>query len=215
MSRWTTPIWWACSSASAAWMPRFAARRKNSRVRCEPSVETGDWASGPVPAVAEVGCGEPSSWCGSRALAGLRRPLDRETFGHRPVGPEPATSLCGLRPHHSRDRRSPYARPGDLRSSTGWGPETRANRCRGLAPRRIPQLADYLRQRLPLDVLHRVVMDAPLATDGVDADDVRVFQGRRRPGLVLKRVNCRSSSTDAKGRTFNATRRPSEICSAS
>ena len=35
MSRWIIPTLWACSMASAAWMPRRAAVRKNSRVRVE------------------------------------------------------------------------------------------------------------------------------------------------------------------------------------
>src|SRR5262245_44334364 len=39
MSRWTTPSWWACSSASAACTPRLATVRKYAGLRVEPSVE--------------------------------------------------------------------------------------------------------------------------------------------------------------------------------
>ena len=70
-------------------------------------------------------------------------------------------------------------------------------------------------RRLALDVLHGVVVHAPLAAHRVDVDDVRVVQRRGRLGLVLERWSCRGSSTAANGSTFSATRRPSEICSAS
>ena len=39
MSRWTTPDWWACSNASAAWMPNRATERKNLGLSKERSVE--------------------------------------------------------------------------------------------------------------------------------------------------------------------------------
>ena len=77
------------------------------------------------------------------------------------------------------------------------------------------QLADHFRQRPALDELHGVVVDAPLAADGVDRHDVRVVQAGRRQGLVRNRWSCRGSSAAANGRTFSATRRPSETCSAS
>src|SRR5206468_1841333 len=47
MSRCSTPCWWACSSASAAWMPSRAAFWKNARLRVELLDEgTGAGASG-------------------------------------------------------------------------------------------------------------------------------------------------------------------------
>ena len=77
------------------------------------------------------------------------------------------------------------------------------------------QFLDHLRQRPSLDELHGVVVNAALAADRVDADDVGMIQGRGRLGLVAEPLNCRGSNIAAKGNTFSATRRPSEICSAS
>ena len=50
----------------------------------------------------------------------------------------------------------------------------------------MPQLAQELGQRLPLDVLHRVIVDAALAADGIDRDDVGVVQLRRSLGLDVE-----------------------------
>ena len=52
--------------------------------------------------------------------------------------------------------------------------------------RRLPQRADHIRQRVPLDVLHRVVVHAALAAHGVDRHDVCVVQAGRRLGFVLE-----------------------------
>ena len=48
------------------------------------------------------------------------------------------------------------------------------------------QLVDHLSQRLPVDVLHRIVVDAALTTYGVDSDDVRVLQRSGGVGFVLE-----------------------------
>ena len=45
MSRCSTPCWWACSRASAAWMPRRAAFWKKARQRVNlPDEDSGDGA---------------------------------------------------------------------------------------------------------------------------------------------------------------------------
>ena len=46
--------------------------------------------------------------------------------------------------------------------------------------------ADQVGEVLALDQLHRVVMNAALAADGVDGHDVRVVQLGRGLGLILK-----------------------------
>ena len=58
MSRWRTPWRWACSSASAAWMPRRAAVRKKAR-RC---------VEGPLDDGVDVG-----AWPGRGRTGGFRR----------------------------------------------------------------------------------------------------------------------------------------------
>ena len=49
-----------------------------------------------------------------------------------------------------------------------------------------PQILDEDRQRLAFDILHRVIMDAPLAADGVDRHDVDVVEMGSGSSLVLK-----------------------------
>src|SRR5207302_10180813 len=58
--------------------------------------------------------------------------------------------------------------------------------CDSAAPRQLPQLSDSRGQRLALDELHGVEMDAALAADRVDGHDVRVMQMGGGPGLVLE-----------------------------
>ena len=48
------------------------------------------------------------------------------------------------------------------------------------------QMVDHLGQRLPVDQRHGVIVDAPIAADGVDGDNVRVIQGCGGFGFVLK-----------------------------
>jgi hypothetical protein len=47
-------------------------------------------------------------------------------------------------------------------------------------------LADEVGQRLAVDQLHGVEVDAALAADRVDRHDVGVVQARRRAGLVVE-----------------------------
>ena len=50
----------------------------------------------------------------------------------------------------------------------------------------LTQLLDDLREGLPLDELHRVVVDAALAADRVDVDDAGMLQRRGGLGLILE-----------------------------
>ena len=80
----------------------------------------------------------------------------------------------------SRPEASSAAR---VRTKSSFG-----SACGGASPVPIqpPQFGDDGREGPPLDIPHRVVMDAPLAAHGVDGHDVRVVQVRRRLRLVLE-----------------------------
>ena len=78
-----------------------------------------------------------------------------------------------------------------------------------------PQFLDDLFQGHAVDQVHRVEVQPALAADGEDRHDVRVMQLGGRQRLVLEAGQRRSSSIEANGKTFSATRRSSEICSAS
>ena len=71
MSRWTTPIWWACSRASAAWMPSRPTERKNSWSPREPFVVIAACKSRRVSSrdgVTNPAVGSPLSEPGSRGV---------------------------------------------------------------------------------------------------------------------------------------------------
>ena len=92
------------------------------------------------------------------------------------------------------------------------GPAMGRIRVRGLPL----QFADHIGERAPLDELHRVVVHAALATDGVDRHDVRMVQvgGRGRFGAGSGATGgCRASKRTAESSEPRAGRR--ESCSAS
>ena len=88
----------------------------------------------------------------------------------------------------------------------------RARRLQALEP---AQLADQGGQGLALDELHRVVMHAPLAADREDRHDVGVVQLRRGLGLDLEPLQLPGVERRGERQHLQATRRPSETCSAS
>ena len=79
----------------------------------------------------------------------------------------------------------------------------------------LAELADNVGQGAAIDKLHRVVMHAALAAHGMDRHDIRVMQERRRLGLGFEPLKLARVEAAANGRTFRATRRRSESCSAS
>jgi hypothetical protein len=77
------------------------------------------------------------------------------------------------------------------------------------------QIGNHLGHGLPLDVLHGVEVNAALAADAEDGTMLVWCNCAAACASFLKRCSCFGSMTAAKGSTFKATRRPSEICSAS
>src|SRR6516165_8398398 len=88
MSRWTTPNWWACSSAPAACTPRWATARKKAGLLVECSVARA--ATGDVEAVASSELPIKGSWVGT----GLELPLDGTERSSDVAGSEPVPGCC-------------------------------------------------------------------------------------------------------------------------
>ena len=96
-----------------------------------------------------------------------------------------------------------------------WSPVSRYDlNCRGPTVRRRelpPQFIDGPIQRLAVDKLHRVVMDAPFDSDGIHGHDVRMVKLSRRLGLVLEAGNLPRIQDRGKREHLQGHAAPSEI----
>ncbi len=75
--------------------------------------------------------------------------------------------------------------------------------------------SDQGREARPIDDLHGVVKNIALGPHGVDRDDVGVMKHGGRAGLHVEPGSLPDVGRWVKESTFRATRRRSEICSAS
>ena len=97
-----------------------------------------------------------------------------------------------------------------------WPSEAAVDLGLGLGPvAEPPQLGDDCVEPLALDELHGVEADIPVLAHLEDRHDVGVVQPGRGPGLAAEPLLVIRSLDTCRGRTFSATRRPSETCSAS
>ena len=207
MSRWRMPRAWAWARAEATCRPICATPRWNARCR-DSTVES--WAR---PASRPTSPGRPRGPprpgpVRRRGVAGAARrrpptpPGPDRTGRSAAIGPPPSLRRARACPNR------PAGSPGPRGSAAGWRPR------RDPAPQP-PQLVDDRVQALPLDELHRVVLDVALLADLEDRHDVGVVQPRRGAGLAAEPLQRRAVPPAGQGRTFSATRRPSETCSAS
>ena len=152
-----------------------------------------------------------------RGLLVRRRGTARRRFQRRRAGQE-----------HLRRRRGGKSRRGARRRGRGskglgigdWGLEGRHSG-RSLIPNPQSPIPSFCQgvndpvQSLPGDELHHVIVDAVLAADAEDRDDVRVVEPGRRLRLAKEALQPRGRGLQAAGRAFRATCRPSDSCSAS
>ena len=119
-----------------------------------------------------------------------------------------------------RVRRGPRrGDPGDAGSVAGAsGLSGLAGPCSRKLPTRLtqsPQLVDDLVEPLALDQLHGVEGDIAVPPDLEDRHDVGVVQPRRRLRLAAEALQRLAVAGHVAGQDLEATRRPSETCSAS
>ena len=153
---------------------------------------------------------------GSRRRLGRRRPADRRSPRSAVGG---SVRRIGLR---ARTGRSSSERATSA-AETSRREIRRPARREGSRSASLPpvgaeplQLLEHLVQPEPEDELHDVVGRALVLAHAEDRHDVGVVQLRRRPRLALEPAPLpRRRRSSAGGRTFSATCRPSETCSAS
>ena len=120
-------------------------------------------------------------------VEGLRR-LDRQADSSAEIRPPGSRPACSRR----------------IGAFEGALPPRRAARLPtgSFATRPLPAIGNRPVERLALDELHRVVMDAPLHAHGKHGNDVRMVQLRGRLGLVLEAGDLPAVEHGGKGKHF-------------
>ena len=168
----------------------------------------------------------PARQHGRRCRPLTRRDRGRLARRRAREGDAPAEPPIGL----ARSRRRPARRgvrvrdgdhPGLARAGEPPGPQhprDRAGRIGAIRRRRLaepPQLVDDPVEALARDELHRIVEDLARLAHLEDRHDVGVMQPGRRPRLAMEPFHQRAVPCRLPRRTFSATRRRSDSCSAS
>ena len=200
-SRWSTPWRLAYSSASATCNPMRATLRKKVRSGSDRASESAE-APGRLITEEPAGPGDESGGPGERGRRGGRQRGAGTRYSVGPFGERKPSGEDGF--GHVRGADCPVGRNARSRwASTSDSP---------------PQPAQFLQDGVEAhagDELHDVVVMAVVPTHAEDRHDVGVVQPRRGPRLPLEAQHLLGVGRAASGRTFSATRRPSDSCSAS
>ena len=163
---------------------------------------------------------ESADWPGRWIEVSESRELGRE--------PPAETVLAGLHQgtdaHRRRGRRNrpdmsdwaTSAADRSLEAFAGISPVSLPGCRRLLGPPQPPQFGQNFVQTEALNILHNIIMQAVLLADAIDRHDIGMVQPGGCFRLVLEvRCRWRGSSSACRGRTFRATCRPRETCTAS